>query len=87
MIDSGSAGNFISRKAADRLGMAKLSYFGNVNVQLADGSRLPLTWRTPQFKLKLGDHQETLHLHGLPLRGHEIILGRPWLRRWNPDID
>jgi hypothetical protein len=87
MIDSGSAGNFISSTAAKRLGMRKLPYSSNVRVQLPDGSKLPLTWRTPQFELKLGDHAEELHLHGLPLRGHEIILGRPWLRQWNPDID
>ena len=87
MIDSGSAGNFISREAAKRLGMAKLPYTSNVNVRLADGSKLPLTWRTPQFRFQLGDHQEQLHLLGLPLQGHEIILGRPWLRQWNPHID
>ena len=58
MIDSGSAGNFISREAAKRLGMAKLPYSSDVNVRLADGSKLPLNWRTPQFQLKMGDHQE-----------------------------
>ena len=87
MIDSGSAGNFISSEAAKRLGMQKLPYSGSESVQLADGSRIPLTWRTAQSVLKVGNHEERLHLHGLPLQGHEIILGRPWLRQWNPDID
>ena len=81
MIDSGSAGNFISREAAKRLGMAKLPYSSDVSVRLADGSKLPLSWRTPLFQLKMGDHQEEMHLLGLPLQGHEIILGRPWLKK------
>ena len=87
MIDSGSAGNFISREAAKRLGMAKLPYSSDVSVRLADGSKLPLNWRTPLFQLKMGDHQEEMHLLGLPLQGHEIILGRPWLKKWNPAMD
>ena len=101
LIDTGSAGNFISSDAAKKLGMRKLPYASSVQVQQPDGSKLPLTRKTlstlgevkglcvraPQFELQLGDHVEKLHLHGLLLQGHEIILGRPWLREWNPSID
>ena len=87
MIDSGAAGDFISQSVANRLGMAKVPYVSNTNVQLADGSKLAMNWRTPMFNLRIGKHRERLQLHGLPLKGHEIILGRPWLSKWNPSID
>ena len=87
MIDSGSAGDFISLKAAERLGMEKVPFASDSSVQLADGSKLEVNWKTPLFNLRIGSHRERLQLHGLPLKGHEIILGRPWLHKRNPAID
>ena len=87
MIDSGAAGDLISQTVANRLGMRKVLYNSNTNVQLADGSKIAMSWKTPMFNLRIGKHRERLQLHGLPLKGHEIILGRPWLQRWNPSID
>ena len=87
MIDSGSAGDFISLKAAERLGMEKVPFASDSSVQLADGSKLEVNWKTPLFNLRIGSHRELLQLHGLPLKGHEIILGRPWLHKRNPAID
>ena len=34
-------------------------------------------WKTPMFNLRIEKHRERLQLHGLPLKEHEIILGRP----------
>ena len=47
MIDSGSAGDFISLKTAERLGMEKVPFASDSSVQLADGSKLEVTWKTP----------------------------------------
>ena len=37
--------------------------------------------------LKIQDHRETIWLKVAPLPHHDIILGKPWLETWNPNID
>ena len=75
MIDSGSAEDFISLKAAERLGMRKVPFSSDTSVWLADGSKLALSWDYFGVQLRVGQHRERLQLHGFPVKGHEIILG------------
>lgn len=35
----------------------------------------------------MGDHDERLDLKIAPLPNHDIILGKPWLEKWNPSIN
>ena len=87
MIDSGSAGDFISKNVVERLGLDVNRTLASANVQLADGSHLDLDQETGGLLLTMGKHLEHRSLSVLPLEGHEVILGRPWLSQWNPTID
>ena len=87
MIDSGSAGDFVSQRVVDRLGLDTKQTDVSSKVQLADGTQLDLDTSTTRLLLTMGTHLEHTKLSVLPLEGHEVILGRPWLKRWNPTID
>ena len=87
MVDSGSAGDFISQHVVDRLGLNTQRSGVSSKVQLADGTQLDLDTTTSKLLLTMGTHLEHTKLSVLPLEGHEVILGRPWLQRWNPTID
>ena len=86
MIDSGSAGDFVSQRVVDKLGLDKQTDVSS-KVQLADGTQLDLDTSTTRLLLTMGTHLEHTKLSVLPLEGHKVILGRPWLKRWNPTID
>ena len=56
-------------------------------VRLANGDQLDLSQATSNLCLLLGGWRDKITLHVLPLQGHEVILGRPWLKRINPAIN
>lgn len=87
LIDSGSEDSFIDSQLAGHLGLATDMYRTDpITVRFPDGSTsstrllVNATIRIRNFKFQ---HQ----CFALPLHGYDIILGMPWLRQLNPDID
>src|SRR4051794_30376195 len=56
-------------------------------VRLTDKTTLPVKYFTPLAKLEIQNHTEIIDLDTLPLEGNDVILGKPWLQKHNPDID
>jgi RNase H-like domain found in reverse transcriptase/Reverse transcriptase (RNA-dependent DNA polymerase)/Integrase zinc binding domain/Chromo (CHRromatin Organisation MOdifier) domain/gag-polyprotein putative aspartyl protease len=86
LVDSGSMGNYISSETARNLKL-KTSVVEGQNLIFAGGGTKWCNKEARSVKLYLGPHREYLHLRVAPLPHHDIILGKPWLNRWNPEID
>ena len=75
MIDSGSAEDFISLKAAERLGDEEGTVFLRHECVVGGWQQAGAELEDFGVQLRVGQHRERLQLHGLPVKGHEIILG------------
>src|SRR4051794_6272478 len=87
LIDSGSSGNFVREKFAKVSQIPLHPKQTPYKVKLADKTTLDVDRFAANIKLEIQDHTDTLDLDVLPLEGNDIILGKPWLRKHNPDID
>src|SRR6184192_3688325 len=86
LIDSGAMGNFVSKQAADRFSFA-LSDVSNIPVVFANGATGACNKAALAAYLRFENHEENIDLRVVSLPHHDIILGQPWLEKWNPSID
>src|SRR4051812_29022463 len=86
MVDSGSTGDFISSTLVERLQLPTRRLRPHREVYLADGSK-HLCSQQVKCRIETGAISEEVQLAVIPLEGHDIIYGHPWLRRHNPSID
>ncbi len=88
LLDSGSAGNFISRSLCHHLRLSTSTTETLYEVQSITGkplTRRHIRYRVGPLQLQIGQlHIETLHLLVLEGSTVDIILGRPWLVQHNP---
>ncbi len=87
LIDCGATDNFVSSKLIHGLGFrSDLRLVPHV-VSVATGRTSVSDRQLTQIELKLGEHIEKIDLNILDLAAHDIILGKPWLNKHNPQID
>ena len=79
-------GNFVSKQAADRFSFA-LSDVSNIPVVFTNGATGACNKAALTAYLCFENHEEKIDLRVVSLPHHDIILGQPWLEKWNPDID
>ena len=88
MIDSGATGNFINATFAKTNNLEITKKTLPCQISLADDSELEkLINQETELTMRAGEHFETLTLDLGPFPKHPVILGMPWLRKHNPDID
>ncbi|KAE8227722.1 hypothetical protein CF326_g7373, partial [Tilletia indica] len=90
LIDSGASDDLISQSFILKNSLPTHLLQHPVECELADG-RTVLVDSSVNSKLKFSvgtdTRSETLQLAVAPLKHADVILGRPWLSRHNPDID
>lgn len=88
LIDGGSTHDLMSLDFATRAGIPLLKACGQMRITLADGSAIS----TPRQKTKhsvsysIGSFYDSRRFLIAPIT-HDIVLGKPWLTRHNPNID
>ena len=87
LIDSGASDCFVSVDLVRELGLMKTRTKEKLKIHLADGSLRVSNDCVRQACVSFGEHAEFLDLQVMKLPKYEIILGKPWLERWNPQID
>ena len=87
MIDSGSAGNFISPATVQKYGLKTHMCDTPLSVTHVQGGSVGVVSEQVTLMMSKGSHQETLTLNVVPLGKHVIILGMPWLMVHNPSMD
>ena len=87
LLDSGASGCFIDTKFAQHHLVPLVSKTQPRQATLATGDPAPSILKMTQLlDLHIGKHSETLSLDALPL-AYPVILGIPWLRKHNPQIN
>jgi len=91
MIDSGATGNFISTRYVTSQHLNWKLKRNPYRLTLADGSPVSQEggWVRKEVylpELSFGKHQEPITLDTISM-DHDLILGMPWLRKHNPEVD
>jgi len=93
LIDSGSAGNYIDMQTAINNGLRILKKRDPYRLVLVDGgpiesNRGQVTYGTDWITMKvLRGHTEEIQFDLTSLQTYQVVLGAPWLRQHNPQID
>lgn len=89
LIDSGASNNFVNLEFVRRGHIPLTSTLSKQTIRLADGSERSSSLTVIGAKLQLGSHHEYGNFTAMPLNGHQfdVILGMPWLKKYNPKID
>src|SRR3954471_19282982 len=86
LVDSGAMGNFVSADAVARFSFATHDVV-NIPLSFANGARSPCNKAILAAYLCFDQHDEKIDLRVAPLIHYDIILGKPWLEKWNPSIN
>lgn len=86
LVDSGASGQFISRKFVESYGF-KISTTVSPMVTLADGSQQKANGFVCKVSLIIDGYQDKLDFIVTELEGCDFILGMPWLKHYNPQVD
>ena len=90
LIDSGATGCFMDTKFFSSLKLSSVPKPRSYNIELVDGSTIdngPVISETPPLPLSLGTFHDSVTFDLLRSPRFPVILGLPWLRSTNPQID
>ena len=88
LLDSGASENYISANFIAKHHLPTVSTLKPYQVKLADGSSVESSKLVLNAVLKIGAYRDqSLKLHAVPLQDFDIVLGKPWLTKLNPQID
>jgi len=92
LIDSGAQGNFMPLPIVERIGVALVEKRESYPLRTVDGSAVGnwdqgVTHETTPIRMKIGDHVEEVTFDIAPIGKHRVILGTPWIRKHNPDVN
>ena len=87
MLDSGSAGNFISPDAVQRCGLQTQPRETPLSVTHVQGGKVGMVTEQVRCRVRKGTHSEFITFDVVPLGKHAIIIGMPWLQIHNPNMD
>jgi Retroviral aspartyl protease len=86
LIDGGSMGDFISDKVVDKLDLETRVVMG-FSILFPNGQTSPCNKEIIDTCLHIQEHCEMIHPKVILLPHHDLILGKPWLEKWNPHIN
>ena len=89
LIDSGATGNFMDVRllSLDNFTLVHLPEpIVAYNIDGAKNLKGTIRWKVKTV-LTLGDHSDPIELMILRLSKPRVILGMPWLKKWNPRIN
>ncbi|HEY9845636.1 MAG TPA: retropepsin-like aspartic protease/reverse transcriptase, partial [Candidatus Caenarcaniphilales bacterium] len=91
IIDSGAAMNAISTKFQKQMRIPCRKKRKPYGLTVVNGSPLPGTGRVTQetrpLEMTIQQHHEEIILDVLDMASHDVVIGLPWLKRWNPRIN
>lgn len=87
LIDCGATGNFVSEEYVKRYKLHTSRLSSNDIVSLADGSQQSTGSYLASESIEIGSYQDNIDLVVFPIQGYDVILGMPWLEKFNPTID
>ncbi|KAG9405400.1 hypothetical protein AC1031_004508 [Aphanomyces cochlioides] len=89
-VDSGASLNAVSPAASSRLGLQVIEHDKPLRLQLGSSQSTTIPRRVTSLTLRAGKDFPPYTTDAFVLdvpEGHDMLLGMPWLRAQNPDID
>ena len=90
LLDSGAETSYVSPEAVKRAGLSPQVKDSPYPLHVANGKRMPgtpLISEEVTARMQTQRHHEDITLDVMPGLRWDVILGLPWLRKHNPDID
>ncbi len=87
LLDCGSTTNFINKRFVLQNQVKTVNIDNTLVVKLADGSKQSTSKLVEYFSLYFNNRHLRENLLVLPLDDFDIILGMPFLRKYNPHVD
>ena len=87
MLDSGSAGNFISPGMVTWCGLTTHKRERPLSVTHVQGGKVGMVTEQVLCTMRKGKHSKLITFDVVPLGKHVIIIGMPWLQAHNPTIN
>ena len=89
MVDSGATGNYMNPRFQQQLGIlgvekAQSEPISGLNDKSLGGH---LTVKSDFVSMAVMNHKEWINFNVTSLRQYDVMLGIPWLRNHNPEID
>src|SRR3954470_24357223 len=79
-------GDFISSQLVEQLAL-ETQTVAAFSILFPNGETSPCNKEIINACLRIQEHREEIHPKVVPLPHHDLILGKPWLEKWNPLID
>ena len=86
LLDSGASEDYMDPGAVKKLNLPVLS-LGDLQVQLGNGALQDCSCVVPSVKYCMNKMKDRRPLTVTKLAQDDIVLGKPWLTQFNPDID
>jgi hypothetical protein len=89
LVDSGATANFISPETVERFKLPKISLTNPRNIRMLDGSfpKNGKVWHKVSLEFTCQGIPSTAEFLVCPIGGNQAILGMPWLKDQNPNIN
>jgi len=86
LLDSGAMGNFISESLVEQLSLTRQPR-ERIPLHNVQGIKIGEIVHQVTISIKIGTHEEQLILNVANIGNHALILGLPWLKEHNPEIN
>ena len=89
MVDSGATGNYMDPRFKEQLGILGIEKARPEPISGLNGENLGghLTVESGFVPMAVASHLERMNFDVTPLGQYDVVLGIPWLRNHNPEID
>ena len=89
MVDSGATGNYMDPRFQRQLGILGIEKAQPEPISGLNGENLGshLTVESGSVPMAVAEHEERINFDVTPLGQYDIVLGIPWLRNHNPEIN
>lgn len=87
LVDCGASGNFISQQLINKANITTRTSMESHEIQLADKSKTTLNQVATDIEVTIAEHVMPVTCLVVPTLTHSMILGTPWLKQFNPNIN
>jgi hypothetical protein len=87
LVDSGANGMFISSDYVNRNDLITSSLAHAMRIRMANGAVQTTNLQVSHVDVRVQGYRDTLSFTVTPIKGYDVIFGKPWLTAHNPVID
>lgn len=87
LVDSGASHDFVASHVVNKLSLPTVQDDSAATIVLGNGACQDGSLVVPRLAFRVGTFKDTRSFRVTQLGSYDLILGKPWLTAFNPDID